>query len=709
MKSLRSWAAWTAAVAVAAFWTRMTLQFLPRARGCFDATVADIGEGLLHASHATSVHVPYRMPFDPLLEALGLAHAGPTALAAGTWLFSATAAGLAFALGAELAGTAGGLSVCALWGGILWDLPMGSGFYKQFWLTLLIMGSAIALARHARRRTVGAGAEAGLWIGLSLYARSSLFLLPPLLATRELFSAPKEGRPGRACALLFLPLALLLPWVAMNAVILRKFVPLEHGPANMNIVTGALGMVKTAHGDYRSLMDGASTKDACDAPLGWAARRVLAHPLAYARGVARRVAYVAALRPWLLLLALAGLLLRRDDPALRAVAGLAAYFVAVNCMMSIEADHFEPVWPLLAALASGILPWPRELSAPAALGARISRLAALTLFSLLVVFSWRLCLRYARTSAPDSGAALDAALARAPHDTWLRMGRARLLSAAGRNAEALSDVETAWARARDLPRLRLLRAWILAKSGRPALLLAGSYTNYPLPDAFSDSQREAAPLLQALALERLGRRSEATKRFEAALSSWREAKSFIDPDFEEELALPQKLLRDDSDDSFINRIAQILKDDSPSDRELALVLLLRVRPQLRRAQSSLREMQGARLSAARDVAGARLFERWTRSPEERIQAVRLWEELGRFEESARLLRAEIRDRPLDASLRKDLGVALFRGGHVEESIAALREAVRLNPTEPHAADSLAAARAAPRRAQPMTLHNSAPR
>ncbi len=356
MKRLAAAFALIAALAALGVSARAFLERAPRLRAGLDVAHVELGEALRLAAHPASVNPSYRLPWAAVLEAdayLRLSPRALTAWAAGLWLLALL---LVFALGRELGGTAGGAAAAALWAPVFARLPHGPGTLKQTWLTVLGLLAAALWVRRAKKDSDRASLLAGAGLGLTLLTRGTFVFLPLLSVLLE--------RRRRAGLLAGAALAFLLPWTAMNLASHGRFVPLEDGAMNMNVVTGALGTVFCAHGDYAAFMG-----DGAGSPLAWAAKTVAAEPARYLRGVAGRVARVLELQPFLFLLAGLALFSRRRDPGVRALGLFAAYFIAVNVAMSIEDNYFEPLWPLLAARPSR----PRPQRRAAARAARAGR------------------------------------------------------------------------------------------------------------------------------------------------------------------------------------------------------------------------------------------------------------------------------------------------------------------------------------------------
>jgi tetratricopeptide (TPR) repeat protein len=642
-------------------------------RAALDAETVERGEALRLAWHPSHVNPAYRLPWATVLEADALLRLGPLALQAATALLWLLALGLTFALGRELGGTAAGAAAAALWAPVFAGLPRGPGTSKQLWLTVLGLLAAVLWVRRQRKSTDASSALAGAGFGLSLLTRGTFVFFPLAVALLE--------RRRRGLLLAGAALAFLLPWTLMNAVSQRRFVPLEDGAMNMNVVTGALGTVFCAHGDYAALMGEEGGGQGFGSPLRWAAKTVLAEPGRYLKGVALRVRRVLELQPFLFLLAGLALLSRRKDPGVRALGALAAYFIAVNCAMSIEDNYFEPLWPLLAALAAApvaLLPEP----APR-LGAALARavlLAALGGSALMSARLFALMGRYAWVSArhgASSDKALDAALGREPDAPWLALGDAPRLLAAGDSARAAAVLEAASA-LEGLPRRELLLAWARARAGRPESLLNMTLPRRGAPSAYGDAQAEALALYQALALDARGQDARAQAKMRDAAREWAGWQSFVTPGREAAGDALSPRLAAAAAESFLPRVDQILEGQGPEVQDAAYALAGRALGSTR-AWRELFERRLARGDAKGAEAALRNFESAAAGREQAREAAFGWERLDRPERAAAAFAAVNARYGEDGRTWSDRGVALYRAGRKAEAEKAFRRALALDP------------------------------
>ncbi|MBI5630851.1 MAG: hypothetical protein HY921_08210 [Elusimicrobia bacterium] len=664
--------------------------FLPESRNFYDLNYATQGEALIHLAHPAAVHVSYRLPLGPMLEAWGLFHA-PAALQKGLPAAAVLmSAALTFALGTAAGNLGLGLLSALLWLLLFSSLPLGSGFYKQLFFTPFVLAAAGASVLNRRRPSLGSALLEACTVGASLLYRSTLAFLPPLSALEAWLSRKEDGsqyRGRRVLILLLVPYLYIAPWVALNWAAYREFVPFEHGAANMNIVTGALGTVACAHGDFRRLMDGPPA-DGYRSMAGWAAGYVRRHPSQYLRGVGRRLRYVWRLRPFLFFAALAALVCFRKNAELQVLGLFSIYFLGINCLMSVEDNYFEPLWPLLIAAAAGLRFSKNSLkSSPWATKALTALVLILQVLALWALGRISLYALQCQAVPPNSDEAWRNAAASSPADPWLLHHRGKRELGQGSLQAALGDLSRANALAPGVPAFELELALARSEGGKPASLLRLSPLQAP---AFNDSIADQIPVYKALALLRSGKAKEAAAQAALALDAWRGRQGMLHPPADSGEAEADRNLRSVEDESFLGRLDQIL-DGKPRDLRLALLkLLAEARPQspafaleAARMEISLGRVDEALkiLDAVGDCAG-------------RAKALHessfLYLGAGLPGRALEVLRRLTRDYPREAVFLKDRGICEYGLGLKAQGAASLEAALRMDPGMEEAALSLGA-------------------
>jgi tetratricopeptide (TPR) repeat protein len=492
-------------------------------RASFVMAYVDEGEALRHGVYPSPDYlVSARMPVEPLLESHLLIHCEPAAARRAVALAAALSLGLLWALGALLASPwAGWLAVFI---GHAWWVPSwspGGDFHKSFFFTLYVLLAAGALAWRARSPSRKTDLLAALSIGASLLVRSTLAFLPPVLFLYDTLGRGRRARkrPWRRAALLWLlPYLFLAPWVRMNWVRYHAFIPFERQAADANVVTGALGIVRTAESDPGVLMDEPGGEN--QSALVWALEQVARHPARYLAGWLGRLLFFIRLYPLLLAAALLSLWLHRDREEFRQLGLFCGYFVMIHCFMSVEERYFLPLVPLFSGLAAALLVFPFEIPGRKPAARTAKAIVAASSLPALAISVAAISAVSAHTRALNVGSvfretALDSALAGQPQDAWLLFQKGEALLRAGEPGAA-KELTSAVSLRPNLPRGRIDAAWAVALDGEPAALLALT----PAPD-WREEDALAVRLYQALACLRLKRATQAAEHFEAALAGRR--------------------------------------------------------------------------------------------------------------------------------------------------------------------------------------------
>ncbi|MBI3552962.1 MAG: tetratricopeptide repeat protein [Elusimicrobia bacterium] len=544
----------------------------PLQKQLFRLNYASEGEVLIHGIGAWSAKASYRMPLAAIVAALLQYHCGisPPVLNALDWSLVVI---LIFALGCLLHPWGGLLSSAAA---VVTLSCVGDyTFYPDSGFVLLVLLAACVLAWRAQEPSLARSLLLAAVIGVTVLYRSPLAFFPPVLALHEWavfhrFSLRSYWR--HLLILCLVPYLLLLPWIALNWTIHHRLILFEHGAADSNIVTGALGLVQNIDGDFRALVD--EPPGAGGTVLGWAARQAVRHPLRYAGAYVRRFAYVFSLRPVLFLFAAVSLWLFRKRRDFQQLGLLSAYFLLVHCFMTVEERYFWPLWPLLSVLAAAVIVafQARERPRTDSIEWRLSSLVvkgAVGVVAVLYLFtSWAVG-SYAGTARLGQGGAeenLSEALRSYPHDAWLLFERGRERLSRGEDAGAAQDFAMAAELEPDNPESRLRLAGALAVLGKPALLLR--WRSQPQPTSDELGLRRDADILKACAYIRLGRAGKAAALLNAALETDKSVNIHVrGPRGAPESQALEKLRL--SERSFVNRCFGLL-GDRPAGERLAL-------------------------------------------------------------------------------------------------------------------------------------------
>lgn len=658
---------------------------------------AEFGEAILHGVRSHAHFVSYRMPlattFASRLQYHGFLSPAAAASAGQIVLIL-----LVFGLG-MLLHPLGGLFSAAAAAALIWGAH-DFNVYPDSIYSLLVLLSAGVLVWRERAPTPKRTAALALALGLTLLWRSPLALFPPLLA---LFEKPGAQRRKNRVILCLAPYLVLLPWVIFNWTVDRRLVPFEHRAASLNIATGALGLVENTEGDLRTLVGDSSV-------LGWAAGEIARHPVRYLSAVPKRVAYALSDQPVLAVLALIALIVFRRRRGHQAVGLLAAYYLGMHCLFTVEHRYFWPLWPLLAVLASSLpaAGQPKDESKPNALEARLASAVVLGALGLAAVaglsaeaavasFTARLW------SGPGSGEEdFSRELARFPDDPWLLRERGRLRLNEGNPSGAAEDFARAARVEPADPRPRLQEARALLLLGKADAILAWND-----PPGADFTLRADAAILKACALIRLGRTREARPLLKSALELYLGGNAVVRGEQGEHGRAVQDRLRT-SDTGFVSNCLQ-LQGSVPAaqrdalDRELAALLPGASRVWISEAETAaargerdraLRALartgslkmnpdEASRAAAAYRTLGEpakalALLEKIPQSDSVRLERAVVETDLGRRETALKLL-TQIESRRLNLSERRRLVALHERLGDVRGSAAALDSLISDQP------------------------------
>ncbi|MBI5239943.1 MAG: hypothetical protein HY926_05695 [Elusimicrobia bacterium] len=427
------------------------------------------GEQLIHG---VGVDDAWAMPLAPVADAFVCHQQRPwrRLLLPGAALLGCAL--LVFGLGRLLAGDVRGALAVLLFSA---TADLDSAFGDRWLYVLIMLLVAYALVWRATQPSFGKSLLLGAAIGMSLLALSPLFLFPLVWVVYEEVwdrSARAWSRRAEIAAVCLIPLAMLTPWTLKNWVLHHRFIPLENGRPEINMITGALGLVSTVSAaDHIHSMAGIAPGQSV---LLWAGGEVLRRPGRYLRACLARVRLAASFHPALFCAGLLGFWACRRRKGSLPLALLVGYYVCVHCLMSVEAKYFYPVWPLAAVFAACLLPL-REEARSEASRQRFSVGLAAAVFAPLAAlqfYAQGLVLAFPRRSAEPG--ALHRELAEHPAEAWLWSERGMGLLRRHEAAQAAADLSHAFSLDPSLPPARL--AWALLADGAPsrrALGLAG--------------------------------------------------------------------------------------------------------------------------------------------------------------------------------------------------------------------------------------------
>jgi tetratricopeptide (TPR) repeat protein len=376
------------------------------------------------------------------------------------------------------------------------------------------------LVTRARKPTFWNSLLLGASIGICLLTRSPLVLFPPFFAAAEcLMSRHASFRIllARILPILIVPYLFMVPWAKMNWTLHHEFIPFEQARMENKIAQAALGFVRPNVVNWKSHSATEPKSPAAKDVLAWAAMEILRHPIRYLLACLSRFRLILSLSAILSLCALLAVVVNWRDRAMNALALLAFYLLLVHGLVSMELLFTQPLWPLLAVLASQLFPF--FMGAPPPDGAsRAGRFSSYffilclgaTAFLSAQALGWVVSYdRLAQIREPKSDMALEAALANSPGDAWLLTERGRRRMAQRDLAGASRDFEKALS-LQPTPEREWALAWAMSRRGHSDQLFQIQVTPdfvYPLRVPFS----------KAVAHLREGRTSKAREQIRSAI------------------------------------------------------------------------------------------------------------------------------------------------------------------------------------------------
>ena len=326
------------------------------------AEYADMARSLdKHGFFSLEGRVPtaYRAPLFPSWISLWTPENGATGpvRAAGAALGTICML-LVFLLGRRVSSDAGGLAAMALYAFSRSQIEAAASLRVETFFGAWVLCAALAAAAWALRPDARRTAALGLAIGASLLCRSTLFLLPVVLALWSLRRAAGVKGLKTAALLLVSSYVLLVPWTLRNAAKFGEFVPFERHASFGNLYAASIGRIETMR-DHKIAEDAGLLPWSIDRnvelreivlrnlrerPFRWIATGVprvgylLAHLFFMLFGVGLFLLVREALRSW-------------REPAFGAALGLLAYFLAIHAPIAVLWRYLLPVFGVACALA----------------------------------------------------------------------------------------------------------------------------------------------------------------------------------------------------------------------------------------------------------------------------------------------------------------------------------------------------------------------
>jgi tetratricopeptide (TPR) repeat protein len=235
--------------------------------------------------------------------------------------------------------------------------PMSLNVY--FFYGFCVLALAVAAEEWSETSDAPRTALVGFTTGLVLICRSALLAWPPLFVLTVLLRRRLAGRRRALIGVFALGIAAALaPWTARNAVVFRRFIPLEDNTFIPNLMSASLGretpmefsetraIGRERRADFDSLAPDAQAAELKRAI--W--ENIREHPRRYLATSAHRFTVLWS-NCWMLI-ALAGLCLLRPTPSLAAL-GLLWLSFNLYALVGVRPFYADSARPLLWVLAAG--------------------------------------------------------------------------------------------------------------------------------------------------------------------------------------------------------------------------------------------------------------------------------------------------------------------------------------------------------------------
>ncbi|MEK7234278.1 MAG: hypothetical protein AAB268_10715 [Elusimicrobiota bacterium] len=266
-------------------------------------------------------------------------------------------------------------------------------------------------------------------LGLALSCRSTLFLLPFLLAW--IFPVDGWKARGRTAAVLVLGSYLfLLPWAARNAAVFRSFIPFENGAASINLWGSSVGILDNpmitqllGSPQHKEFLERAQQAGDLERPRIYreeTLKNILRRPAPFLLNFLRRLPILWREQWFFLLLALP-FFWQRPLPRGSEIIILTLAYFNIHALMGVTPRYARPILGVSCVAAAlglrALLPWGPEPNRPLAWPWRAATAAGAILTVVYLVamtqligeaWRWRKGLTYLPTEYLDSHRHYDA-------------------------------------------------------------------------------------------------------------------------------------------------------------------------------------------------------------------------------------------------------------------------------------------------------------
>lgn len=189
----------------------------------------------------------------------------------------------------------------------------------------------------------------GLALGFTFLIRSSLILIPLFVLIYDIIDKKKSFSFKKSLSFILSSYILLLPWALLSKHFIDKFLLTEYNRANLNIITGALGITLTAEGDMSKLLDASNIN-----PFIFAFKIISAEPLNYIMSFIRRISYFILSNIFIIIPSIYVIYKARTKKEIKILSLFVLSFVFIHCLFSVEKRYFLPASIVLSIISSSV-------------------------------------------------------------------------------------------------------------------------------------------------------------------------------------------------------------------------------------------------------------------------------------------------------------------------------------------------------------------
>lgn len=191
----------------------------------------------------------------------------------------------------------------------------------------------------------------GILLGFTFLIRSALIALPILLIIYDIIDKKKNFSYKKSLFMFVSSYIPLIPWLLISKQLFGTFLLTEYKRANLNIITGALGITITAEGDFSKLL-GANEIN----PYIFAIKMISAKPLNYLFAIFRRLIFFLTSNIFLIIPSAYAIYKGYNKKIeIKIITLFVLTFVFIHCLFSVEKRYFFPAALIMTILSSSVV------------------------------------------------------------------------------------------------------------------------------------------------------------------------------------------------------------------------------------------------------------------------------------------------------------------------------------------------------------------